>query len=71
MSNRVSQVVINGNSVTRFNGNNPSGGRQAGRPARLEAYGKKAKIIEWRKKKAEAEYTRRYLGGEASNELGR
>ena len=59
--------VINGTKVIRYNGNNSTGGRETGRAAGVPWVPyktKTAKITAWRKRKAaEAEYRRRYLGG--------
>lgn len=59
MGLREEKVVIGHDLVTRFNGNNPKGGRESRRPALFEAYGKKKKIIEWRKAKAWTRYQER------------
>jgi len=55
--------VIRGDNVTRYNGNNPQGGRQSRQPVRES---KAVKITAWRKAKAnkayqEKAYARRYL----------
>ncbi len=52
MGIKVTTEVIKNDLVTRFNGNNPTGGRQVTRARNKEAYGKKEKIIRWRKARA-------------------
>ena len=58
--------VINGEQITRYNGNNPaptSASRDPAVYAKL-ASSRVVQITAWRKKKAkEAEYVRRYLSG--------
>ena len=62
---RADKVVIGDDVVTRFNGNNPTGGRESGRPGLRQApvwVQKKAQAAA-RRRQAEAVYRRRYLGG--------
>ncbi len=51
---KVTQEVIGGDVVTRYNGNNPSRSGQAG--GRPTTWGKKKKIIAWRKAQAWRQY---------------
>ncbi len=61
--------VIGGVHVTRFNGNNPKGGRQTGRAEvsrglrRAPSWVKAKARAQATRKAKEAEYERRYLGG--------
>ena len=67
MGLKVSVEVINGQAVTRFNGNNPSTSNFRG--STWETSNKSAKITAWRKAKAakrasrEWTYARKYLDG--------
>ena len=62
---RTTEEVIRGAVVIRYNGNNCTGTRSSGRPVARPESVRSEKITAWRKRKAkEAEYTRRYLGGE-------
>ena len=64
---RVTKEVIDGAVVTRFNGNNPGGGREAAaghktvRPRGI--YLTKAQKASARRRNAEALYDRRFLDG--------
>ena len=62
MGNKVTKEVINGQDVTRFNGNNCTSSRDSRPTGGFLKVGRSAGITAWRKRKAqEALYTRRYL----------
>ena len=77
MANRSSQEVINGCTVVRYNGNNCSGGRAPGGEGRCPGLKKAPRWVQEKAARSaaqrrirEADYARRYLGGETDG-LGR